>query len=198
MGNKDYLSGGCDMDWCADLPGKLCYEKLDKKIRKWLCQKIFIKIWSKRGGSDPPPPHPLHHHQKKNQIWILCQNPLTRELKIRVVGFVLKKLLTYFEMLMVPHALQCVDGCFFVFYRIWHFASGIPTPTRIVFSFQIRILCQNSLTRELKIRVVRFALKKLFTHFEMLIVSHALNCVNGHYFVFYLFWQSFILFWCHC
>ena len=37
---------------------------------------------------------------------------------VRVVGFVLKKLLTYFEMLIVPHALQCVDGCFFVFYRI--------------------------------------------------------------------------------
>ena len=36
----------------------------------------------------------------------------------RVVGFVLKKLLTYFDMLIVPHALQCVDGCFFVFYRI--------------------------------------------------------------------------------
>ena len=31
MGNKDYLSGGCDMGWCAELPGKLCYEKLDKK-----------------------------------------------------------------------------------------------------------------------------------------------------------------------
>ena len=26
MGNQDYLSGGCDMGWCADLPGKLCYE----------------------------------------------------------------------------------------------------------------------------------------------------------------------------
>ena len=36
----------------------------------------------------------------------------------RVVGFMLKKLLTYFEMLIVPHALQCVDGCFFAFYRI--------------------------------------------------------------------------------
>ena len=35
-----------------------------------------------------------------------------------VVGFVLKKLLTYFEMLIVAHALQCVDGCFFVFYCI--------------------------------------------------------------------------------
>ena len=59
----------------------------------------------KRGPCSPPPPPP-----KKNS--------LTRELKIRVVGFVLKKLLTYFEMLIVPHALQCVDGCFFVFYRI--------------------------------------------------------------------------------
>ena len=37
-------------------------------------------------------------------------------LKIRVVGVMLKKL--YFEMLIVPHALQCVDGCCFAFYRI--------------------------------------------------------------------------------
>ena len=84
--------------------------------------KILIKIWSKRGGHDPPPPKKKN---KKKQIWILCQNSLTRELKIRVEGFVLKTLLSYFEMLIVPHALQCVDGCFFVFYRIWHFASGI-------------------------------------------------------------------------
>ena len=63
----------------------------------------------------PPPPPPT---KKKNQIWILCQNSLTRELKIGVVGFVCKKLLTYFEMLIVPHALQYVDGCFFVFYGI--------------------------------------------------------------------------------
>ena len=41
----------------------------------------------KRGAlTSTPPPPPL----KKNQIWILCQNSLTRELKIRVVGFVLK------------------------------------------------------------------------------------------------------------
>ena len=43
----------------------------------------------------------------------------------------------------------------------------------LMFSFQIWVLCQNSLTRELKIRVVGFVLKKLFTHFEFLIVSHA-------------------------
>ena len=66
----------------------------------------------------PPPPKKKKKKKKKKQIWILCQNSLTRELKIRVVGFVLKKLLTYFEMLIVPHALQCVDSCFFVFYRI--------------------------------------------------------------------------------
>ena len=52
------------------------------------------------------------------QIWILCQNSLIRELKIRVVGFVLKKLVTFFEILIVPHALYCIDGCFFVFYLI--------------------------------------------------------------------------------
>ena len=31
-----------------------------------------------------------------------------------------------------------------------------------------------------KISVVGFVLKELFTHFEMVIVSHALRCVNGH------------------
>ena len=103
------------MGRCADIPGKLCYEKLDKKIRKRLydnARKFNENLEQKRVPPPPPPPN------KKNQIWILCQNSLTRELKIRVVGFVLKKLLTYFEMLIVPHALQCVDGCFFVFYRI--------------------------------------------------------------------------------
>lgn len=41
-----------------------------------------------------PPPH----HAKKREntwIWILCQNPLTRELKIRVVEFVLQQLFTH-------------------------------------------------------------------------------------------------------
>ena len=107
-------------------------------------------------------------------------------------------------MLIVPHALHCADGCCFVFYLSWQ--SGLlfwfqcflhlpspPHPHPQFFSFQIWILCQNSLTWELKIRVVGFVLKKLFTRFEMLIVSHALHCVNGHYFVFYLFWQSVIM-----
>ena len=55
-------------------------------------------------------------------------------------------------------------------------SSTFPTPTfkPTFFSFRIWILCQNSLTRELKIRVVGFVLKKLITHSEMLIVSHAL------------------------
>ena len=98
-------------------------------------------------------------------------------------------------MLIVPHALHCVDGCCFVFnlsgqfgILFWFQCSlHLPPPHPHFFSFQIWIFCQNSLTRELKIRVVGFALKKLVTHFEMLIVSHALHCVNGHFFVFYLF-----------
>ena len=39
------------------------------------------------------------------------------------VGFVLKKILTYFEMLIVPHALHCVGSCIFVFASfdtVWH------------------------------------------------------------------------------
>ena len=37
---------------------------------------------------------------------------------MKVVGFVLKKLLTFFEMLIVPHALHCVDSCIFCSYLI--------------------------------------------------------------------------------
>ena len=67
----------------------------------------------------PPPPPPKKKKKKKKKTDLDSLSKFfTRELKIRVVGFVLKKLLTYFEMLIVPHALQCVDGCFFVFYRI--------------------------------------------------------------------------------
>ena len=47
--------------------------------------------------SAPPPLPP----KKKNQIKILGQDSLIRELKIRVVGFVHKKLLIYFEMLII-------------------------------------------------------------------------------------------------
>ena len=45
----------------------------------------------------------------------LCQNSLIGQLIVKVVGFVLKKLLTSFEMLIVPHVLHCVDSCIFVF-----------------------------------------------------------------------------------
>ena len=113
-------------------------ETLLREIRQKKSENYYMimpenfnkNLEQKRGPWPPParpprPPPPPLKKKKKNQIWILCQNSLTRELKIRVVGFVLKKLLTYFEMLIVPHALQCVHGCFFVFYRIWHFASGI-------------------------------------------------------------------------
>ena len=87
----------------------------------------FNKNLEQKRGPDPlrpsPPPPQKKKKKKKKQIWILCQNSLTRELKIRVVGFVLKKLLTYFEMLIVPHALQCVDRCFLVphlTFCFWH------------------------------------------------------------------------------
>ena len=43
----------------------------------------------------------------KNQIWILVKIHLLENSKTRVVGFVLRKLLTCFEMLIVPHAVHC-------------------------------------------------------------------------------------------
>ena len=68
-----------------------------------------------------PPPHPIPPHPIFFffffffQICILCLNSLTRKLKIRVVCFVLKKLCTHFEMLIVSYVLHCVDGCCFGF-----------------------------------------------------------------------------------
>ena len=46
-------------------------------------------------------------------------------------------------------------------------------------SAAVTVLCQNSFARELKFRVVGFVLKRLFTHFEMLIVSYAVQSVDG-------------------
>ena len=66
MGNKDYLSGGCDMGWCADLPGKLCYEKLDKKKSEndyMIMPENFSKDLEQK---TPPPPHPTK--QKKIRL----------------------------------------------------------------------------------------------------------------------------------
>ena len=53
---------------------------------------FYKNLEQKRGPDAPPPPPPPKKKKKKN--WILCQNSRTRELKIRVVGVVLKKLLT--------------------------------------------------------------------------------------------------------
>ena len=66
-------------------------KKLDKKSENdyMIRPENFHKIWSKRGGPDPPPPPPPPPKKKKKKI---CQNSLTRELKIRFVGFVLEKL----------------------------------------------------------------------------------------------------------
>ena len=51
--------------------------------------------------------------------------------------------------------------------------SPSPPPSAFFFFSDIDFHCQTSLTREPKIRVVGFALKKLFTHFQMLIVSQS-------------------------
>ena len=60
-----------------------------------------MTIWHTVLVSVSPPPHP--HHP--------IPTSLTRELKNSIVGFVLKELVTYFEMLIVPNALHCVDDC---------------------------------------------------------------------------------------
>ena len=75
---------------------------------------FIFQIWIlclKKSFIPPPPPiqkyfffFQLCQNSNLSEKFFLCQNSsLTRELKIRVVGYVLKKLLTYFQMLIVPY-----------------------------------------------------------------------------------------------
>ena len=52
-------------------------QELEISYRAW-AQKFSEYLLFFPGWNPPPPP------KKKNQIWIFCQNSLTRELKIRV------------------------------------------------------------------------------------------------------------------
>ena len=93
-------------------------------------------------GLPRPPPPPSS--RKKNQIWFLYLNSLIREPKIRAVGFVLEKLLTYFELLIVPRALHCVNFCICILTHLtfWHtvLVSAPPHPLqKIRFRFYVKI-----------------------------------------------------------
>ena len=64
----------------------------------------------------------------------------------------------------------------------------LPPKKKSRFGFFVKIhLLENS--------KLEFVLKKLWTFFEMLIVPHALHCIDGCFVVSYLIWQSGILFW---
>ena len=78
------------------------------KISNYLLFIFLVRISPPPPRLPPtPPPHTHTHthtqHKKNLQTWILGQNSLTRELKIRVVGFVLKTLFTYF--------VDCITCC---------------------------------------------------------------------------------------
>ena len=110
---------------------------MPKNLNKNLEQKGYTKCVTLKIVTLPSPLTPRLYtlalnpapSPQKNPIWILCQNSLTRELKIRVVEFVLKKFLTYFEMLIVPHALQFVDDCFFcILLLAYYYCFSTPPP----------------------------------------------------------------------
>ena len=74
----------------------------------------------------------------------------------------LKKILTYFEMLIVPHALHCVDSCIFVFTSfdtVWHTVlvsvpALHPLPQNVFIRFSFFVKIHLLLIRELTVRVV--------------------------------------------
>ena len=130
-----------------------------------------------------PPPSPstdTHTHDPPTnffyfQIWILCQNSLTRELKITTVGFVLKKVIYIFRNVECTTGSALVDSCFLYFTSfstVWHTVLvslpliHSPATQKIRFRFFVK----THLLESLKIRVAGFVLKKLLTYFEMLII----------------------------
>ena len=70
----------------------LCFTSFDRSLHcvDGCCFVIYLfwQVWLTVLVSVPPPPK--KKKKKKIFIWSLCQNSLTREQKIRVVGFVLK------------------------------------------------------------------------------------------------------------
>ena len=58
------------------------YGSVEEVVNMCLVYKIWCLLCSYPPLAPPPPP-------KKSWIWILCQNSLTRELKIRFVGLAL-------------------------------------------------------------------------------------------------------------
>ena len=60
--------------------------------------------------SGPPPPKKKKKKKKKNFKFGFFVKIYLQEQAIRVVGFVLKTLFTYFEMLIVSHASLSVNG----------------------------------------------------------------------------------------
>ena len=79
---------------------------------------------------------------------------------MRVVGFVLKKLFTYFEMLIVPPALHSVDRCIFLHFttfdsQAYCFGFSPPPPhTHKHFFFRFRFLVKIHLLESSIIMII--------------------------------------------
>ena len=70
----------------------------------------------------------------------------------------------------------------------------MPLTCPLLLLFVLKL--ENHLSQELEILYRAWAQKiseYLFSCFVFFQWSRALNCVNGHYFVFYLFWQSVLV-----
>ena len=50
---------------------------------------LLLFVLKLENHKNPPPPPPPNSKKKILQIWILCQNSLTKEREIRVIGIVL-------------------------------------------------------------------------------------------------------------
>ena len=97
-----FLSGTSFVCFKTSEPQELGLEVLYVIIYSYIGITYLPMLLAPFSPRSPPPPKIFF------QIKILCQNSFTKELKIRGVGFVLKSYLTFFQTLIVPHALHCI------------------------------------------------------------------------------------------
>ena len=71
------------------------YGSIEEVVPMCLVKKNMASPYASHSAPPPPPQKKKKNRKKNSKIWILCQNSLTRELRIRFIGLVLKKLFTH-------------------------------------------------------------------------------------------------------
>ena len=146
---------------------EILYRALAQKNSEYLMIFVFSFFPLESPSSTPPPPPPLKIKKKFFRFGLFVQIHLLDSSKLELYGFTIKVIHIFCNVDCTTCFTLCrwMLFCILPLLTVWHtvLVSVFPPPPQPLphphfFSFQIWILCQNSLTRELKIRVVGFCI----------------------------------------